>query len=489
VLKITFYGGVDEIGGNKILLEDGDSRIFLDFGMNFSRHAMFFTEFMPVRKCTCVRDMIELGLLPKMDGIYRRDYCKHMGLDCKKETSVDGVLISHAHIDHLGYTHFLRKDISIHCSKESRAIMELFDQTGAGAYNDFTTFNPSFQLVAKKDGNPRRRTARDGKEERKVTAFEYGREFKIGNFAITPYRVDHSLPGATAFVIETSEGSLVYTGDLRFHGRHADFTNKFAESAKKAEPEIMLSEGTRMNSTEIHTEEYVEKESTKLIKDKKGVVIANFPLRDTDRLLTFYNTAVKNNRKLVLECRQALLLDLLRKEGVTELPASDDENIRVYFPKKGWGLIGRNDFPEEEVERDYYPWEKLFLNNKNVIDSNELRNSQEKYILFMNYFQLNNLVDIKPIKGSTHIRSICEPFSDEMELDEKRVRNWLEKFNLSPAHQIHASGHAPRQHIRGMIEKIAPKVLTPIHTEHPELFKKFHKNIKFAKTDSSLNFK
>ncbi|GAF95596.1 unnamed protein product, partial [marine sediment metagenome] len=30
--SLTFYGGVDEIGGNKILLEDQDTRIFLDFG-------------------------------------------------------------------------------------------------------------------------------------------------------------------------------------------------------------------------------------------------------------------------------------------------------------------------------------------------------------------------------------------------------------------------------------------------------------------------
>ena len=29
---ITLYGGAGTIGGNKILLEDGDSRLFFDFG-------------------------------------------------------------------------------------------------------------------------------------------------------------------------------------------------------------------------------------------------------------------------------------------------------------------------------------------------------------------------------------------------------------------------------------------------------------------------
>ncbi len=31
--RITFYAGVNEIGGNKFLVEDKGTRIFLDFGM------------------------------------------------------------------------------------------------------------------------------------------------------------------------------------------------------------------------------------------------------------------------------------------------------------------------------------------------------------------------------------------------------------------------------------------------------------------------
>jgi hypothetical protein len=31
MVSLTFYGGVDEIGGNKVLLEDGDVRVFLLF--------------------------------------------------------------------------------------------------------------------------------------------------------------------------------------------------------------------------------------------------------------------------------------------------------------------------------------------------------------------------------------------------------------------------------------------------------------------------
>jgi mRNA degradation ribonuclease J1/J2 len=35
-MDLKFYGGIDEIGGNRILVEDGSSRIFLDNGMSFT---------------------------------------------------------------------------------------------------------------------------------------------------------------------------------------------------------------------------------------------------------------------------------------------------------------------------------------------------------------------------------------------------------------------------------------------------------------------
>jgi len=36
-MKLTFFGGVSEIGGNKILLRDQDTTMFIDFGRSFQR--------------------------------------------------------------------------------------------------------------------------------------------------------------------------------------------------------------------------------------------------------------------------------------------------------------------------------------------------------------------------------------------------------------------------------------------------------------------
>jgi ribonuclease J len=47
--KLTFYGGVNEIGGNKILLEDKGTKIFLDFGQSFTFGSEFFTSWLQLR--------------------------------------------------------------------------------------------------------------------------------------------------------------------------------------------------------------------------------------------------------------------------------------------------------------------------------------------------------------------------------------------------------------------------------------------------------
>jgi ribonuclease J len=74
------------------------------------------------------------------------------------------------------------------------------------------------------------------------------------------------------------------------------------------------------------------------------------------------------------------------------------------------------------------------------------------------------------------VRAQCEPFNPKMDLSDKRMKRWLKHFKINVEngcrpYQIHASGHASGPEIQEMINKIKPKLLIPVHTEHPELFK------------------
>jgi len=78
MVSLTFYDGVNEIGRNKILLEEGVTEIFLDFGMSFDQAGKFFSEFLQPRKCNGIGDFLEFSLVPDLKGLYRMDYLKHM---------------------------------------------------------------------------------------------------------------------------------------------------------------------------------------------------------------------------------------------------------------------------------------------------------------------------------------------------------------------------------------------------------------------------
>lgn len=73
-IRLTFYDGANCIGGNKFLLEADDTALFLDFGTNFGAEGLFFDEFLRPRSIVGIGDLLDLGLLPPLQGVYRQDF-------------------------------------------------------------------------------------------------------------------------------------------------------------------------------------------------------------------------------------------------------------------------------------------------------------------------------------------------------------------------------------------------------------------------------
>ena len=472
--SLTFYGGVNEIGGNKILLEDQATRVFLDFGMSFSLANQFFDEFMQPRKCNGIVDLLEFGLLPDLEGIYRCDYLNHCKLPSGETPSIDGVLLSHAHMDHSSYIHYLREDIPIHCTQASKDIMQALDETGSSGTCELISLKESFQTYINSKGGESKLQGEQTKKSRPYNIVE--NRFTIGEFEAEALPVSHSLEGATAYILHTSAGPVVYTGDFRFHGYKGDETRRFVERAAEVEPVAMICEGTRINSTQSDSEERVKEVAKERVDKTDGLVVANFPVRDTDRMQSFFRVARQTDRALVINLKQAYLLELFRKSGIPT-PRIDDEQIRIYVPRKTWGVYGDDRFSEKIQREDYDYWEREFLDHANAVTARDIRENQDDYIFRCDFFELKELIDVKPEAGSCYIRSVCEPFDIEMELDLKKAENWLTHFGLYPYTQIHASGHLNYDEIKEVVETVQPKALIPVHTQHAEVFKNFHDNV------------
>jgi len=479
---ITFHGGVNDIGGNKFLVESKDTKIFMDFGMSFTQEGQFFSQFLGPRTSNSLNDMFELGILPKIKGLYRRDYAKHMDFDGTEDTEIDAVLLTHAHVDHCAYIPYLRPDIPIYCSEESKLIMQNFDETGSDQY---LTLKERFQIHEGKKGAMMRSSGDRVKIPRRIELFESNKKFSIDSIDVEPLPVDHSIPGVHAFILHTADGSIGNTADLRLHGRRKDDTEKFVQRCAESDLDVLLCEGTRVDAPPSITEYDVETKITNIVNDTKNLAICGYPVRDLDRLLSFYIAAKNTNRDLVIDMKQAYLLKLFHDSTNLrgKYPAPTDDNIKIYIQRGKWGLIDKDigKFTEKIFLEDYGTWQKEFLDYSNRVDYRDIAKNQNQYIFYCSDFRLQDLIDIKPAEGSSYVRSLTEPFNDEMIIKEKQIKNWFVHFGVINRednwHQVHVSGHGDGEQIKHVVENTNSKKLIPIHTVEDSYHKKWHSNV------------
>lgn len=126
------------------MLQDKETKIFLDFGMQMGKANQ-------PRTCNGMGDLFEFELLPKLKGLYRKDYAKHMGFDGGKDNEIDAVILTHAHVDHAAYIHYLRPDIPIYCSEATKLIMQAFQDTGSS--EEYITFKENFMVRLNRIGD------------------------------------------------------------------------------------------------------------------------------------------------------------------------------------------------------------------------------------------------------------------------------------------------------------------------------------------------
>ena len=161
-LKLSFLGGVGEVGKNMLAVEYKDDIIIIDAGVAFPSDDM---------------PGVDL-LIPDFAYIQAN---KHR---------VKGVFVTHGHEDHIGAIPYLMQEIDapIYASKLSAALIE----------NKF----------------------REHKNVRcKVNVVKPKQVIKCGTFSVEFVKVTHSITGSFALVITTPVGIWFHTGDFKM-----DFT-------------------------------------------------------------------------------------------------------------------------------------------------------------------------------------------------------------------------------------------------------------------------
>lgn len=511
-LNIHIFGGWKEIGGNQILLETEKGSIFLDFGRPFLRWDKWFTEFLAPRPAYGLRDILALQLLPPMRGLYRDgdedtlfpgDMEHQLLKDGPRGDHVKAVLLSHAHLDHAGAISYLRRDLPIVASAITAAVIKALQDTGQGGLERemayFSLRQRNEEGVLKSTGNsyvrrpyllfdgslpafcglsPAKRKEIEGPSWESVQ-----RLFSIGPFRIEAFPVDHSVPGATAYVVETSAGYVVYTGDFRIHGLQKKCTEDFLCALEKKDVLLLVIEGTRLGEQRhTYTEGEVRAALHDVVSQNPTVpVVVDFSPRNLDRLFSCLEVGEDVGRFLVLTPKDAYLLfalmeaspygETLKKVLVLKEPKATSES--------GW---------ESKL------WEHPAVRG---VTMKEIAEDPGRFILAFGFYEVNRLLDLRLLMGfeSTGVYIFSNSYlaDEEQRLDLCVLLNWLYKlkFRVLPEglaelpsdpsaldNPFHSSGHAPEKVLAEVVQRIRPRFLLPVHTENPTRWLELASNVK-----------
>ncbi len=513
MVRLTFYGGIREIGGNKILLDDGGQRLFLDFGFPYKRHKLFYEEYLKPRPGAGLLDPLAMGLLPPLEGIYRDDL-ERPGLweqfrrspFYRRLDQVDGVLLSHAHLDHSGHISFLRNDIPIYATSVTAFIAKAMQDSGKSDFDQQVCyFSPTERECPAGWNQSAFMTGNAPKQQRQFCIADtdpgalgpealqfWSRGFwektakqkeltscpmtghTTCGFNLRCFPVDHSIPGACAWGIETSSGWIIYSGDLRLHGKRAELTRKFVEEAASLQPKALILEGTNVLRETNVAEHEVYENGLKAVTNSNGLVIADFSPRDVDRLLTFLQIAKDTGKKLAILPKDAYLLKTMRLLEPVIPDIAQEDSLVIYqdtIASRHPSLWMRNICQEH---------------NSKIVLAEDIISAQDEFILCFSFFDLNELPSIRPKPGSLYVHSSSEPHDEEQEIDFRRLHNWLRQFELRgvglPVESndgwqvpddekgLHASGHACGSDLLEIALEVKPEILIPVHSEYPDFY-------------------
>ncbi|MFX0036295.1 MAG: MBL fold metallo-hydrolase [Candidatus Hermodarchaeota archaeon] len=465
-IRLTVLGGANEVGGNIVLLEDEgyNVKIFIDFGIKIKN---YYDKYERGELPLSIPEIIQYSLLPREDSIPIQNL--YLSEACSKEinqpnpSNVDGILISHPHKDHYFGLSFVNRAIPIYTGVVTKRIIRAFCKSARSTIaNNFNNL--------------------------KWHTFRTGDILDIRGMKITPFHVDHSVPAAYGFIIYTSAGTVVYTGDFRRHGLLSHMTEEFLQEIKsnktvltKAELsenqqdliseglKVLICEGTKIDKGIVESEQYVEENLERIFMNNPfDFIMVKYDRIDWDRFRTFSNMAKKYGWKYIITEKDAYFYHLLNKKAIHETMREpniiNDDHILILkrgSAKQKW---------QQKVRQTLYKREK----GERFLEYRDLRNLKDKFFIYITRLHSGLINNLDFTKRGLFISSSIDPYSEEFFDNTNTIRKRLEPYGI-PSYRIHASGHATPHDIINFIEEVKPKYLIPIHTEHPEFFQKLFK--------------
>ncbi|EAI1422581.1 ribonuclease J [Campylobacter jejuni] len=392
-IRITPLGGLGEIGGNISVFETNKDAIIVDIGMSFPDGTMHGVDI----------------IIPDFDYVR------------KIKDKIRGIVITHAHEDHIGAVPYFFKEFQFPIYATPLAlgmISNKFEEHGLKAERKW--FRPV--------------------EKRKV--------YEIGEFDIEWIHITHSIIDASALAIKTKVGTIIHTGDFKIDQTPIDgYPTDLGRLAHYGEEGVLC---LLSDSTNSYKEGYTKSESSvgptfdQIFARTKGRVIMSTFSSNIHRVYQAITYGLKYGRKVCVIGR------------------SMERNLYTTM-ELGYIKLDRKIFIDADEVSKYKDNEVLIVTTGSQGETMSalyrMATDEHKFIKIKPTDQV--IISAKAIPGN--------------EASVSAVLDYLLKAGAKVAYQefseIHVSGHASIEEQKLMLTLTKPKFFLPVHGEYNHITK------------------
>ncbi len=396
-IRIIPLGGVEEIGKNMTALEYEDTIIIIDIGLEFPDAEAPGVDY----------------IIPDTTYIEQR---KH---------KVKGVLITHAHLDHIGGIPYVMNKIgnpTIYTSLLSAVMIKKRQE-------EFPHLPQlDIKVVDQKDSLP------------------------IGPLKVKFFGATHTIPDTLGINVETPYGHIIFTGDIKIENKNGvpeKFEEETYQKLGKQKNLLLVADSTNCEKEGFSfPEKEVHQNLKGIIKDIPGRIIVSTFASLFERIIFIIQAAEELGKKVVVEGRSMKTnVEIAKELGILKIKPDTIINAE---------------------HMDDYP------DNKLVILATGAQGDAFAALMRMSNKE-HRFVKIK--KGDTVLLSSSVVPGNERSV--QKLKDNLARQGANILHygvsNVHSSGHSYRGEIEWVHKMIRPKFLIPVHGHHHML--RVHANI------------